>query len=536
MHILLRSLGSTVDKLSSRSRFAKQYFLTTLARRHLRTRHDCRTEDRLPPVELRIDAAVIVKAGPQLRGDRTHGLLAYLLGPGRHTDHVDPRVITGWVPPQWLPVSDVDATGRVTYRDTTRPDGMVRSHPQVAGLAAALELPVRTVSPAMRPLKHVWHCIVQNDPAVDPVLSDEVWAGIAHELVDAVGLTNCRWVAVRHDDHGIHIAATLVTETGQRPRLSFELRRLNACRTRLEAQHCRRRTDPGTRTGGVSYQRHEVEKARREGATRPAKVRLRNAIEEAVLATNNPADFQEKLAADGVRVGYRYSTTAPDQITGYKAALDRHTTAAGDLIWYKASDIDRALTWPKIQTRWGCPRIDNPDHAEAAVVNDYTARLRVATGRLTQRPDHATAMQAGITDLATALAHTRPDTADGVDWDQVLDNTYWTGRSPGGTGVRRHHRPHCRRARPPTQPRHRQVVAVGVGSHRHPDRRNTPRPCLRTRPRSTTTTSRTSPRRSPPAHHHRGRRRQQPAKHPTTTASARTRPAARSRWTPLRDG
>lgn len=56
---------------------------------------------------------MIVKAGPQLRGGRTHGLLAYLLGPGRHTDHIDPRVITGWVPVDFLPGSDVDAAGRV---------------------------------------------------------------------------------------------------------------------------------------------------------------------------------------------------------------------------------------------------------------------------------------------------------------------------------------------------------------------------------------------------------------------------------------
>lgn len=139
---------------------------------------------------------MIVKAGPQLRGGRTHGLLAHLLGPGRHTDHVDPRAITGWVPVDWLPGNDVDATGRMSYRETSRSDGRTCRHPK----AAALEAPVRAVSETMRPVKHVRHCVVQNDPAVDPALSDTVWAGIAHELLDAVGLAGCRWVAVRHDE------------------------------------------------------------------------------------------------------------------------------------------------------------------------------------------------------------------------------------------------------------------------------------------------------------------------------------------------
>ena len=76
--------------------------------------------------------------------------------------------------------------------------------------------------------------------------SDEQWATIADEILASVGLQECRWVAVRHDDHGIHIAATRSTAPA-------EFEKANSTNAaRLEAKHCRRRTDRGTRTGGVA--------------------------------------------------------------------------------------------------------------------------------------------------------------------------------------------------------------------------------------------------------------------------------------------
>ena len=377
---------------------------------------------------------MIVKAGPDLRGSRTYGLLSYLLGPGRHTVHTDPRVIGGWLPLDQLPDAELDPTGRVDYVERIDVNGTVRRYPKVTALAAALDAPVKAVSEARRPGRPVWHCIVSNDPKVDPVLSDGRWAAIADEIVASVGLQDCRWVAVRHDDHGIHIAATLVDENGRRPRLSFEKTKLNECRTRLEAQHCRRRTDPGTRTGGVAYQRHEVEKARREGRTAPAKTMLRRAINTAVVATDNPADFRAFLSRHGVQVGWRFSTTYPGEITGYKVALAGHTTAAGEPIWYKASDVDRALTWPKIQARWACPRSDNPARPDAATVNDYAARMVVTANQLREKHLRAGGLQGSLSDLATALAGTRPE----------LRDLWWTGESSSTTRTGRPQPGRCR--------------------------------------------------------------------------------------------
>jgi hypothetical protein len=70
------------------------------------------------------------------------------------------------------------------------------------------------------PEKTVWHCSVRNHET-DRVLSDQQWRHIAGEIMAAVGLAPhgdpdaVRWVAVRHDDYGIHIVATLVRQDGQ---------------------------------------------------------------------------------------------------------------------------------------------------------------------------------------------------------------------------------------------------------------------------------------------------------------------------------
>jgi hypothetical protein len=370
---------------------------------------------------------VIVKAGGQLRGTRTYGLLAYLLGPGRHTEHVDPRVVAAWVPVDQLASLGVDASGRVSSREVATCAGKVGSYPAVKDLAVALEAPMRAITESRRPSHHVWHCVVQNDARVDPVLSDAQWAVIAEALVASVGLDGCRWVAVRHDDHGIHLAATLAAESGTRPRLSYEKRKLNACRVQLEARYCRRRTDPGTRTGGIAYQRHELEKAHREGATQPAKVRLRNAVRRAAIATTGPAGFESALRADGVQVGWRFSSTSPDQITGYKVALRGHTTATGDLVWYKASDIDRALTWPKLQARWTVPGPARGDRTDHAISNECRARLRIAERDLRNHPDAAAAWQESLSDLATALVG---DPDGNTDLAHYLDNVTWSGHPP----------------------------------------------------------------------------------------------------------
>lgn len=387
---------------------------------------------------------MITKAGPELRGDRTEGLMRYLLGPGRHTVHEDPRIIGGWIEPANM--LGVDETGRVAYTEATRRDGTTAQRPQVSGLAKSMDARLQLGREAMRARKPVWHCVINNHPD-DPVLSDDQWADIAERHVQAVGLQDCRWAAVRHDDQGIHVVATLADSQGRRmDRLPREFERLGKARVAAEKQYCTVRTDPGTRTGGIAYKRHEMEKARREdpaiGRTDgpvAAKIRLRRAMAAAAAGTNTPADFRARLGQYGVQAKWRFSDRNPGEITGYKVALEGHVNAEGDPVWYAASQIDKQLSWPKIQQAWHDRermKID-PERSDAVLRNDYTARLRVAAKELRAGQGSANELKAGVADMATALAHTCPKQAAGAAWGHYADNAWWASRTSGGVGARR---------------------------------------------------------------------------------------------------
>ena len=86
--------------------------------------------------------------------------------------------------------------------------------------AIAAGLPTRT--PAENGKRgYVWHCSARV-AATDRVLSDGEWAGIARELLDGAGIAvsgdagGPRWVAVRHAEDHIQIAAVLVRQDTSR--------------------------------------------------------------------------------------------------------------------------------------------------------------------------------------------------------------------------------------------------------------------------------------------------------------------------------
>lgn len=138
-------------------------------------------------------------------GSNTRGLLAYLYGPGRHDEHLDPHIVTGFA---MLGMPD---PGR-------NPDATLTQ------LAHHLDEPVhlRNSEFGKKITDHVWHCPVRAAPE-DRHLSDAEWADIAQRIVEAAGIAppgddlGCRWIAVRHADDHIHILATTVREDGRRP-------------------------------------------------------------------------------------------------------------------------------------------------------------------------------------------------------------------------------------------------------------------------------------------------------------------------------
>jgi hypothetical protein len=132
-------------------------------------------------------------------------LIRYLFGPGMLHEHLDRRVLTSGI------VMGVDEEREL-------------STGELADLGAALDTDEdcwRT-SPAGG---HIWHLSLSL-AQLDRQLTDDQWAAIAHQAVEAIGferegLEPAAWVAVAHGtgakgNQHIHIAASLVRLDGSR--------------------------------------------------------------------------------------------------------------------------------------------------------------------------------------------------------------------------------------------------------------------------------------------------------------------------------
>jgi hypothetical protein len=277
------------------------------------------------------------------RGERVAGLLYYLYGPGRCEEHTDPHLVAGWRHPAEL-------------EPPLRPGGS-RDFRRLTGL---LNQPHDALGPRglARP---VWHCALRAAPA-DRLLSDAEWAQVAADVMHRTGLSaggqqddGVRWVAVRHGGDHIHLVAMLARQDGRKPRLDFERYRVReACRA-AEQRYGLRSTAPADRTAAARPSRAESEKARRRGQGEAPRVRLRRLVAAAAAGAGSEQEFFTRLAEAGVAARPRYSTTRPEQVTGYAVALAGDTSAAGDPVWYSGGKLAADLTWPKLCHRWQHP-------------------------------------------------------------------------------------------------------------------------------------------------------------------------------------
>ena len=210
--------------------------------------------------------------------------------------HRAPRVIASWdgLDAGWQPAS----TGPGEYDLTLGP------------LITALHAPVVAAGlPTRAPAEHgkcgyVWHCSARV-AATDRVLSDGEWAGIARELLDGAGIAvvgdsgGPRWVAIRHAEDHIHIAAVLVRQdTSRRFWPHHDYPKLRATARRIEQHLGLTVTAAPDGTAAPRASRGEIEKAGREGRV-PARVELRRAAQQAAVAAIDVDGFVAYLQNRG---------------------------------------------------------------------------------------------------------------------------------------------------------------------------------------------------------------------------------------------
>jgi hypothetical protein len=338
--------------------------------------------------------------GKVLRGERAAGLIRYLYGPGRHEEHTDPHIVSGWRHPAELE-PPLRPGGR---RDFRLLNGLLEQTLTALGAGA--------------PRRPVWHCVARAAPG-DRMLSDEEWAQVADEIMHRTGLAPygqedeaIRWVAIRHGDDHVHIVATLARQDGRRPRLSNDYYRVREACLAVENRFGLRRTAPGDRTAASRPTRAEAEKARRRGWQEAPRVTLKREVSTAAAAAASEQDFFARLQRAGVQVHMRYSTRDPGQVTGYSVALAQDTTRAGGPVWYGGGKLAADLTLPKLRQRWATGAADAPTVPSGQLTPEERATIwgnasRAAADAAEQILSHAAAGHpAAAADAAWAAGDT----------------------------------------------------------------------------------------------------------------------------------
>jgi hypothetical protein len=356
-----------------------------------------------------------------VHGWRPGGLIAYLLGPGVAEVHRDPRVIASW--------DGLDAGHQPARSGPGEYD--LNLGPLIDALhapAVAAGLPLRAPDGAGR--GYVWHCSVRL-AETDRVLSDTEWAGIARELLHDAGIAvtgdagGPRWVAVRHAEDHIHIAAVLVRRDTLRrfwPRHDYP--KLRASARRIEARLGLTATGPAEGTAAKAPVRGELAKARREFRP-PAREVLRRAVRRAAVRASGVAEFVAALEAVGLQVQMRRAPSG-DPI-GYAVAQPADLLAPGEPVFYSGSKLAPDLSLPKLIRRWDQQRTSVPSARGTA----GNARRVVDRARVGLTGPDATAVgediSLGAADLLTAISAVAP-VQDRARWQAAVDHAY---RVPG---------------------------------------------------------------------------------------------------------
>lgn len=310
-----------------------------------------------------------------VHGWRIAGLIAYLLGPGRAQEHVNPRVIASWDgrDTSWQPTAGA-ADGR---RDLGPLIRAMRAPALAAGLAEHDQDGKRG---------YVWHCSARVASG-DRVLSDAEWAEVARELLDSAGVAvrgdagGPRWIAIRHADDHIHIAAVLVRQdTARRFWPSHDYRRLRVAANRIERRLGLTLTAGADGTAAPAPGRGEIEKARRAGRE-PARVELARAVRVAAVAAVDVAGFVAELEGAGYLVRVRRAPSGDP--LGYTVARPGDRDAAGGPVFYSGSKLAPDLSLPRLLRVWA-ELGPGPDVGEAGdpwvVARRRAGRARAAVG------------------------------------------------------------------------------------------------------------------------------------------------------------
>ncbi|MEU5186708.1 relaxase/mobilization nuclease domain-containing protein [Streptomyces klenkii] len=271
-------------------------------------------------------------------GQSTAGLIRYLYGPGRANEHTDPHLVASWddFAPDPGRADDFDAAKKL--------------------LVADLDLRVKQARRLGRaPERHVWHCSVRAAPG-DRHLTDAEWADIARRVVAATGIApegdpdGCRWVAVRHADDHVHIAATKVRGDLRPARHWNDYLTADKELAAIETEYGLQQVVRGDRTAAKRPTNAERRKAERQHRERTPREELRETVRRSVTGATNEAEFFGRLAAAGLLIRQRIAPSG--DLLGYTVALPGDRNKDSEPVFYSGSKLAPDLSLPRIRQRF----------------------------------------------------------------------------------------------------------------------------------------------------------------------------------------
>ncbi|WP_432485825.1 relaxase/mobilization nuclease domain-containing protein [Kineococcus esterisolvens] len=345
------------------------------------------------------------------RGERAGDLAAYLHGPGTKEEHVYAGRSGGAV------------IGGNVCLDGSR-DGTT--------WAWILTDAARTRPDITRP---IWHASLRCAPG-DRTLSDEEWAEAAAVFAEAMGFVDPigsdvpweqratqPWVVVRHGDDHVHVAVSRVGFDGRVWHARQDYRQAQAACVQLEQLYGlsvapRTSTKETQRTADHQLSAGEWRRGQRTGAA-PERVQLAERVRAAVDAAAGAGREGFEAALERAGVGYRANVAASGRVSGYSFTLPGHVDQAGEAVWFRASQLDRALSWSKV-----APVLETPAQAPDVVVPKRALESRARHERRTEQAQ-AEAVAQQQTQRLQALPEVVAARVSG-------DDAWWAQRRRGG--------------------------------------------------------------------------------------------------------
>jgi len=327
------------------------------------------------------------------RGSSAKGLANYLHGQGRANEHVYDGKVGGAQIGGTLG-NPGDRTGRDWSQEMTQ---VIDQRPKVSD--------------------PVWHMSLRAAPG-DRVLSDTAWRDIAQSMGEQMGWDARPWVVVRHAPDHVHIVVSRVNWDGSLWQARHDYRAAQQARVQVEREF--KLTSAPTRSlaalpaharvpAQAPAHEHAIARATAKGpahevaltpaehakalrtATPPARTELANRVRAAAEGcTGLGRDrFEQALMRCGVEA--RANVASTGRVSGYSFRLVEHHNGAGEPVWFKASQLDRTLSWSSLGPRLGAP-------LPAVAVEVAPRRLLETKGRFAERSAqaHAAAVAANL--------------------------------------------------------------------------------------------------------------------------------------------